>query len=139
MHKYLETFLRESTRALWESCKTSFRENYNSILSLGANPYNFVNQTSSLITGEDHNSRHITLQQEALLHLEQMQIKDWKYIKEFFQTYYHFCAISGNGFNQELGEKLFRKQPRTLEKEIEGSWKKLKGVQQDDIVGNQEP
>ena len=57
--------------------------------------------TSSLITG-DLNSGHITLQQEALLHLEQMQIKDWKYIKELCQTYYHFCAILGNGFNQEL-------------------------------------
>ena len=56
MYKYLETYLGESTRALWESYKTNFRENYNSILSLGANPYNFVNQISILITGEDPNS-----------------------------------------------------------------------------------
>ena len=89
------------------------------MLSLGANPYNFVNQIGSLITREDPNSRHITLQQEALLNLEQMQIKDWKYIKEFCQTYYHFCAISGNGFNQELGKKLFRKLLGTLGREIE--------------------
>ena len=77
------------------------------MLKLGANPYNFVNQISSLITGEDPNSGHITIQQEALLHLEQMQIKDWKYIKDFCQSLYAFCAISGNGYNQELGEKLF--------------------------------
>ena len=102
MYKYLETFLGESTRALWESYKTNFRENYNGMLKLGANPYNFVNQISSLITREDPNSGHLTIQQEALLHLEQMQIKDWKYIKELCQSYYHFCAISGNGFNQEL-------------------------------------
>ena len=94
---------------------------------------------SSLITGENPNSGHVTLQQEAPLHLEQMQIKDWKYIKEFCQTYYHFCAISRNGFNQELGEKLFRKLPGTLGREIEASWKELTRVQQDDIVGNQEP
>ena len=81
MYKYLETFLGESTRALWESYKINFRENYNDMLKLGANPYNFVNQISGLITGEDPNSGHITIQQEALLHLEQMQIKDWKYIK----------------------------------------------------------
>ena len=111
MYKYLETFIGESTRALWESCKTNLRENYNHILSLGANPYNFVNHISSLITGEDPNSGHVTSQREALLHLEQMQIKDWKCIKELCQTYYHFCAISGNGFNQKLGEKLFRKLP----------------------------
>ena len=109
------------------------------MLSLGANSYNFVNQISSLVTGEDPNSRHITLQQEALLHLEQIQIKDCKYIKEFCQTYYHLCAISRNGFNQELGEKHFRKLLGTLGREIESSWKELKGVQQDDIVGNQEP
>ena len=139
MYKYLETFLGVRTRALWKSYKTNFRENYNNILSLGTNPYNFVNHISSLITGEDPNSGHITLQQEALLHLEQMQMKDWKYIKELCQTYYHFCAILGNGFNQELGEKLLRKLPRILGREIEASWKELKGVQQDDIVGNQEP
>ena len=72
IYKYLETFLGESTRALWESYKTNFRENYNNMLSLGANPYNFVNHIGSLITGEDPNSRQITLQQEELLHLEQM-------------------------------------------------------------------
>ena len=70
------------------------------MLKLGANPYNFVNQISCLITGEDPNSGHITIQQEALLHLEQMQIKDWKYIKELC-SFYYFCSILGNGFNQE--------------------------------------
>ena len=126
MYKYLET-----TGALWESYKTNFRENYNSMLKLGANPYNFVNQFSSLITGEDPNSGHITIQQEALLHLEQMQIKDWKYIKELCQSFYHFCVILGNGFNQELGENLFRKLLGTLGREIKTLWKELKGVQQD--------
>ena len=62
MYKYLETFLGESTKALWESYKTNFMENYNSMLKLGANPYNFVNQISRLIIDEDPNSRHITLQ-----------------------------------------------------------------------------
>ena len=136
MYKYLKTFLGESTRALWESYKTNFRENYNGMLKLGANPYNFVNQISSFITGEDPNSGHLTIQQEALLHLEQMQIKDWRYIKEFCQSYYHFCAISGNGFNQELGEKLFRKLPGSLGREIETSWRELKGVQQDEMTEN---
>ena len=93
MYKYLETFLGESTRALWESYKTNFMVNYNGLLKLGANPYNFVNQISSLIIGEDPNSGHITMQQEELLHLDQMQIKDWKYIKELCQSFYHFCAI----------------------------------------------
>ena len=77
------------------------------MLKLGANPYNFVNQISSLIIGEDLNSGHITIQQEALLHLEQIQIKDWKYIKEFCQSFYHFCAISRNRFNQELEKNYF--------------------------------
>ena len=77
------------------------------MLGLAANPHNFVNQIGSLITGEDPNSIHITLQHEALLNLEQIQIQDWKYIKEFCQSYYNFCVISGNGFNQELGENLF--------------------------------
>ena len=53
MYKYLETFLGENTRALWESHKTNFRENYNNILSLGAHPYNFVKQISSEKPGKN--------------------------------------------------------------------------------------
>ena len=63
-----------------------------------------------------------------------MQIIDWKYIKEFYQRYYNFYVISGNGFNQELGEKLFRKLPRTSGREIEASWRELKGFQQNEMV-----
>ena len=68
-----------------------------------------------------------------------MKIKDCKYIKELCQSFYHFCAISENGFNQELGEILFRKFLGTLGRKIETSWKELKGVQQHDMVKNQEP
>ena len=92
MYKYLETFLGENTRALWESQKTNFKENYNGMLKLGANPYNFVNQISSLITGEDPNSGHITIQQEALLHLEQMQIKRLEIYKRILSIILSFLC-----------------------------------------------
>ncbi|WP_438802666.1 hypothetical protein [Heyndrickxia coagulans] len=48
-------------------------------------------------------------------------MKDLRYIKEFYLQYFHFCCISRNAFNQEIGDKLFRKIPGTLGREIEAS------------------
>ena len=48
--------LNKHLKSLLESYKTNFSINYNNILSFRANPYNFVNHISSLITGEDPNS-----------------------------------------------------------------------------------
>lgn len=130
MYRYLETFLGESTKALWEAYKVNFPQEFQTLIALGANPYNFTNKVHSLITGEDPNSGFLILQKEALIHLEQISITNWKYIKEFLNDYFYYCGISGNAFDQYLGKKLLNKLPGALEREIEERWNKREGVVQ---------
>ena len=41
---------------------------------------------------------------------------------KFLQEYFYLVCISGNAFNQDLGEKLFRKLPGALGTEISDRW-----------------
>ncbi|WMV49054.1 hypothetical protein MTR67_042439 [Solanum verrucosum] len=128
MYKYMETFLGESAKALWEAYKSNFPQEFQALVNLGANPYNFTNKIHSLIIGEDPNSGLVVLQRNALIHLEQLSITSWFHIKNFLKEYYYYCTISGNSFDEELGKKLFNKLPGALGREIEGKWYKREGV-----------
>ena len=98
MYKYLETFLGESTKALWEAYKVEFPSEFQYLVSLGPNPYNFTNKIHTLITGEDPNSGLVALQRYAVIKLEQLSISNWYYIKKFLNDYFYYCTISGNVF-----------------------------------------
>ncbi|WMV38461.1 hypothetical protein MTR67_031846 [Solanum verrucosum] len=50
MYKYMETFLGESAKALWEAYKSNFPQEFQALVNAGANPYNFTNKIHSLIT-----------------------------------------------------------------------------------------
>ncbi|WMV43464.1 hypothetical protein MTR67_036849, partial [Solanum verrucosum] len=128
MYKYMETFLGESAKALWEAYKSNFPQEFQALVNLRANPYNFTNKIHSLITGEDPNSGLVVLQRNALIHLEQLSITSWFHIKNFLKDYYYYCTISGNSFDEELGKKLFNKLPGALGREIEEKWYKREGV-----------
>ncbi|WMV46062.1 hypothetical protein MTR67_039447, partial [Solanum verrucosum] len=65
-YKYMETFLGESAKALWEAYKSNFPQEFQALVNLGANPYNFTNKIHSLITGEDPNGGLVVLQRNAV-------------------------------------------------------------------------
>lgn len=56
--------------------------------------------------------------------LEQIMLKEWKYVKSFLQYYFFFTVISGNTLNREIYERLSKKLPRKLGREIEDIWEK---------------
>lgn len=56
--------------------------------------------------------------------LEQIMLKEWKYVKSFLQYYFYFTVISGNTLNREIYERLSKKLPRKLGREIEDIWEK---------------
>lgn len=101
MYKYMETFLGESTKGLWEAYKTEFPQEFQALVAMGPNPYNFTNKIHSLITGEDPNSGLVVLQKNALIKLEQLSISSWFHIKKFLNDYFYYCTISGNAFDQD--------------------------------------
>ncbi|KAL2462101.1 Uncharacterized protein Adt_45521 [Abeliophyllum distichum] len=133
MYRYLETFLGESTKAMWEAYKREKKEEFDQLVALGSNPYNFVNKIQVLITGADPNSGHMSIQIKAMRDLEQLNLYKWtkgKYVKNFLNEYYYLTAISGNTFNQEIGQKLFHKLPGPLGLEITESWNNLPSVKE---------
>ncbi|WMV40576.1 hypothetical protein MTR67_033961 [Solanum verrucosum] len=130
MYRYMETFLGESIKGVWEAYKVAYPQEFQKLVNMGPNPYNFTNKIHSLITGEDPNSGLVVLQKNALIKLEQLSITNWSHIKNFLKDYFYYCAISGNAFDQRLGKKLFNKLPGALGREIEERWSKREGVMQ---------
>ena len=49
MNNFLEKFLGDSTRVLWESYKQKFPNSFQSDLQLGTNPYSFTNKITMLV------------------------------------------------------------------------------------------
>lgn len=76
----METFLGESAKAVWEAYKTNFPQEFQMLVNMGPNPYNFTNKVHSLITGEDPNNGLTILQRNALIKLEQLSITSWFHI-----------------------------------------------------------
>lgn len=44
MYRYLETFLVESVKAMWEAFKLKKKEEFEQLVSMRSNLYNFVNK-----------------------------------------------------------------------------------------------
>ena len=83
MYRYMETFLGESIKGMWEAYKVTYPQEFQELVNMGPNPYNFTNKIHSLITGEDPNSGLVVLQKNALIKLEQLSITNWSHIKTF--------------------------------------------------------
>jgi hypothetical protein len=92
MYKYLETFLGQAAKAVWESYKQNKPDEMQSMINAGAKPYNFVNKISQLITGMDPNLGHTELQKDAIVHLEQLHLTDWRQVKHFVNEYFFILA-----------------------------------------------
>jgi len=130
MYRYMETFLGESIKGVWEAYKVAYPQEFQELVNMGPNPYNFTNKIHILVTGEDPNSGLVLLQKNVLIKLEQLSINNWCHIKNFLKDFFYYCAISGNAFDQSLGKKLFIKLPGSLGREIEERWNKREGVMQ---------
>jgi hypothetical protein len=66
MITYLETFLGESVKILWEQWVESFPTYYAQLKRVGNNLYNFANIISSIIIGDDLELGYTVLQNERL-------------------------------------------------------------------------
>ncbi|WMV41332.1 hypothetical protein MTR67_034717 [Solanum verrucosum] len=119
MYRYMETFLGELIKGVWEAYKVAYPQKFQELVNTGPNPYKFTNKMHNIVTGEDPNSGLVVLQKNALLKLEQLSINNWCHIKNFLNDFYYYCAISGNAFDQSLGKKLFNKLLGALGREIE--------------------
>ncbi|KAH7666057.1 hypothetical protein IHE45_13G076200 [Dioscorea alata] len=111
MYSYLEKFLGEAARAVWESYKLNYPQDFARDLELGDNPYNFVNKVRLLLLEDSPNANYGKQQVDAIKKLEQLQIKNWTFIKPFLLDFMYYSSIAGCFYDKTIGEKLFLKLP----------------------------
>ncbi|KAG2620134.1 hypothetical protein PVAP13_3NG150201 [Panicum virgatum] len=114
MLTYLETFLGESAKVLWEQWIEAFPNYYEELKRAGSNPYNFANIISSIVIGEDPELGYTTLQNERLKEIEKLTLTNWKGIKEFSQHYLYNATTAKQGYNKGIVERYFNKLPDPL-------------------------
>ena len=129
MITYLETFLGESAKVLWEQWVENNPNHYEELKRAGSNPNNFANVISNIIIAEDPELGYSSLQNERLREIEKLTLTNWKGIKEFSQHYLYNATTAKQGFNKGVVERYFNKLPDPLgsmifeeyKKETEGS------------------
>jgi len=105
MLTYLETFLGESAKVLWEQWIEAFPNYYEELKIAGSNSYNFANIISSIVIGEDPELGYTTLQNERLKEIEKLTLTNWKGIKEFSQHYLYNATTAKQGYNKGIIER----------------------------------
>uniref|UniRef100_A0ACD5W626 Uncharacterized protein n=1 Tax=Avena sativa TaxID=4498 RepID=A0ACD5W626_AVESA len=121
---YLETFLGESAKVLWEQWVETNPVNYKELKRAGSNPNNFANVISSIIIAEDPELGFTALQNERLREIEKLTLTRWKGIKEFSQHYLYNATTAKQGYNRGVVERYFNKLPDPLESIIFEEYKK---------------
>ena len=124
MITYLETFLGESAKVLWEQWVEKNPNNYEELKRAGSNPHNFANIVSNIIIAEDPELGYTTLQNERLKEIEKLTLTSWKGIKEFSQHYLYNATTAKQGYNKGIVERYFNKLPDPLGSMIFEEYKK---------------
>ena len=75
-----------------------------------------------MLIGYDPSRRNDSAQSVALTELDQITLGSWKYIVPFSKEYLAIAARTGKSFDEEIGNKYFRKLPGELGREIENKW-----------------
>ena len=114
MITYLETFLGESTKVLWEQWVETYLNQYEELKRAGSNPNNFANIISNIIIAEDPELGYTSLQNERLREIEKLTLTSWNGIKKFSQHYLYNATTAKQGYNKGVGERYFNKLPDPL-------------------------
>jgi hypothetical protein len=78
MITYLETFVLDSAKVLWEQWVESNRGLYEELKRAGGNPNNFANIISNIIIAEDPELGYTSLQNGRLREIKKLTLTNWK-------------------------------------------------------------
>ena len=109
MITYLETFLGEAVKVLWEQWVENYPTLYAELKRAGNNPNNFANLISNIIIAEDPELGFTSLQNEKLREIKKLTLSSWKGIKEFSQHYLYNATTAKQGYNKGIVERYFNK------------------------------
>jgi GTP-dependent phosphoenolpyruvate carboxykinase len=100
MITYLETFLGESVKVLWEQWVENNPWLYEELKRVESNPNNFANIISNIIIAEDPELGYTSLQNERLREIEKLTLTNWKGIKEFPNITYIMLLLQNKGITK---------------------------------------
>lgn len=123
MFEFLETFLGEVVGNMYDTYKRDFSDEVKEIKGYGNNPYNFTSMIREKICGVDANRGNIELQNFASRELEQLRMDSWDYLGKYCNEFFSIASRTGNAFDEEIGDRFFRKLPGVLGRQIENEWK----------------
>ena len=124
MITYLEAFLGESVKVLWEQWVETYPSHYEELKRAGSNPNNFANMILNIIIAEDPELVYTMLQNERLREIEKLILTNWSGLKEFSQHYLHNATTAKQGYNKGVVERYFNKLPDPLGSMIFEEYKK---------------
>ena len=79
---------------------------------------NFVNRVEEILLATSPNRGRVLTQIESIRKIEQLSIRNWKYIKPFLQDFLYHNCLAGCFYDERIIEKLFAKLPDDLGKKI---------------------
>lgn len=126
-YKFLETTLGPAAMALWEAYKDKNKTEYEQLIALGNNPYNFVNRVGTLLTGADPNEGIRYEQQRMIRRLEQLKLVDYNRIKEFIVDATVMVTKAGGAYDEGLKLKVLNKLPGPLGEKLTKEYKAFQG------------
>jgi hypothetical protein len=124
MITYLNIFLGESAKVLWEQWVECNPGLYEELKRAGSNPNNFANIISNIIIAEDPELGYTSLLNERLKEIEKLTPTNCRGIKEFSQHYLYNATTAKQCYNRGIVERYFNKLPDPLESMIFEEYKK---------------
>ena len=122
MWEYMETFLGDSTFNKYLTFKGKYEETIRQLKGLGDNPWNFTSFIKEMFIGYGPFRRYDYSQSVALTKLDQITLGSQKYVVPFSKEYLAIAARIEKSFDEEIGNKYFRKLPGELGRKIENQW-----------------
>jgi hypothetical protein len=114
MITYLETFLGELVKVLWEQWVEGIPGLYEELKRAGSNINNVANIVSNIIIAEDLELGYTSLQNKRLREIEKWTLTNWRGIKEFSQHYLYNTTTAKQDYNKGVVERYFNKLPDPL-------------------------
>ena len=120
---YMENLLGPMPKKYYQEWRVSYVQEYQRLEELAGDVQNWTSQIRQLILGYDQYRGEAYLQDQAMIKLDQLEIRDMKHFAQYTQQYLKFATDTGRAFiDPEISAKYFRKMPQPFGQKIAEMW-----------------
>ncbi|WOL13700.1 hypothetical protein Cni_G22477 [Canna indica] len=126
---YIKNLLGETEKKTWIQWRMAFPAEYEELTNIADDPQNVLSQIRRMFLLEDPVTGSIEEQNRAYNDLERLSCYNVKDLFDYINDYKVLAAKSGRMYiSPELSEKIFRKMPPLIGKELEQASQDLRGT-----------